>query len=189
MTHVFPTFLEELEARTRIEDALKRHGRGVDRGDWAAVESAYHPGGFEQHGGYVGPVDGFIEYLKERHSDVTFSSHFVGYVNITFHSVDRAVVESYVIGDFLHPATSPMATSPHGVRMEATVRYVDDFRAIDGDWRILNRYVVMGDAKITQLDAPVVFPEPCIVQTHDTNDFVYQENAKAAKEVAERQLA
>jgi hypothetical protein len=82
-----------------------------------------------------------------------------------------------------------MATSPHGVRMEATVRYVDDFRAIDGDWRILNRYVVMGDTKITQLDAPVVFPETCIVQTHDTNDFVYQENAKAAREVAALQVA
>jgi hypothetical protein len=31
---VFETFLQELEARTAIEDCLKRFARAVDRQDW-----------------------------------------------------------------------------------------------------------------------------------------------------------
>jgi hypothetical protein len=184
MPYKFSSFLDELEARTRIEDALKRHARGVDRGDWALVESAYHPGGFEQHGGFVGQVEDFISYLKGRHKDVEHSVHFLGNVNITFHSATRAVVESYVLGSFLHPAGSPLASGEFGARMEALVRYVDDFTCAAGEWRILKRYVVMGDSKLTQLERAVKFPEPCIVQRHDTEDYVYKANAAAAAEVA-----
>ena len=37
----FSTFLEELEARTAIEDCLKRFARAVDRQDWKAAREAY----------------------------------------------------------------------------------------------------------------------------------------------------
>ena len=37
---LFGSFLEELEARTAIEDCLKRFARAVDRQDWkAAIET------------------------------------------------------------------------------------------------------------------------------------------------------
>ena len=42
MASVFASFLEELEARTAIEDCLKRFARAVDRQDWKSARAAYH---------------------------------------------------------------------------------------------------------------------------------------------------
>ena len=50
MSRFFATFLEELEARTAIEDCLKRFARAVDRQDWKAAREAYHDGAFDDHG-------------------------------------------------------------------------------------------------------------------------------------------
>ena len=46
MASVFASFLEELEARTAIEDCLKRFARAVDRQDWEAARAAYHEDAF-----------------------------------------------------------------------------------------------------------------------------------------------
>jgi hypothetical protein len=58
MAGVFPTFLEELEARTAIEDCLKRFARAVDRQDWKAARQVYHDGAFDDHGFFMGPPGG-----------------------------------------------------------------------------------------------------------------------------------
>jgi hypothetical protein len=46
MSGFFGTFLEEIEARTAIEDCLKRFARAVDRQDWALARTLYHEGAF-----------------------------------------------------------------------------------------------------------------------------------------------
>jgi len=38
---VFDSFLDELEARTAIEDCLKRFARAVDRQDWKAARTCW----------------------------------------------------------------------------------------------------------------------------------------------------
>ena len=43
----FASFLDELEARTEIEDCLKRFARAVDRQDWALARTLYHDGAFD----------------------------------------------------------------------------------------------------------------------------------------------
>ena len=54
MSAVFASFLEELQARTAIEDCLKRFARAVDRQDWKAAREAYHDGAFDDHGFFKG---------------------------------------------------------------------------------------------------------------------------------------
>ena len=47
---VFADFVEELEARTAIEDCLKRFARAVDRQDWTLARELYHDGAHDDHG-------------------------------------------------------------------------------------------------------------------------------------------
>ena len=56
---IFDGFLEELEARTAIEDCLKRFARAVDRQDWKAARACYHDDAFDDHGFFKGPPDAF----------------------------------------------------------------------------------------------------------------------------------
>ena len=66
---VFPTFLEELEARTAIEDCLKRFARAVDRQDWNAARALYHPDAFDDHGFFKGPPDAFLAHIEKLHAE------------------------------------------------------------------------------------------------------------------------
>ena len=62
---IFATFLEELEARTAIEDCLKRFARAVDRQDWRAAREAYHEGAFDDHGFFKGPPAALLAHIAE----------------------------------------------------------------------------------------------------------------------------
>jgi hypothetical protein len=96
MTFRFPTFLDELEARTRIYDSLLRVSRGVDRKDWRLVLSAYLEDGTDDHGFVQGSLArNVVPELKVRHEVVEHSSHFTCNIAYNFHSATRARVESY----------------------------------------------------------------------------------------------
>jgi len=94
---VFATFLEELEARTAIEDCLKRFARAVDRQDWKAAREAYHDGAFDDHGFFKGPPDAFLAHIAKLHEQQHHSMHFNTNVLIEFQSRERAFVETYVL--------------------------------------------------------------------------------------------
>ena len=94
---VFATFLEELEARTAIEDCLKRFARAVDRQDWKAARAAYHDGAFDDHGFFKGPPDALLAHVAKLHEQQGHSMHFNTNVLIEFQSRERAFVETYVL--------------------------------------------------------------------------------------------
>jgi SnoaL-like domain len=56
MASVVVSFLQELEARTAIEDCLKRFACAVDRQDWKAARQAYHDDAFDDHGFFKRPA-------------------------------------------------------------------------------------------------------------------------------------
>ena len=46
-----------------IRDVLARYWRGIDRRDPELVLGTYHPGAYDDHGYYKGPVEGFVDSL------------------------------------------------------------------------------------------------------------------------------
>ena len=71
MSGVFGSFLEELEARSAIEDSLKRFARAVDRQDWKLARELYHEDAFDDHGFFKGPPDAFLAHIARLHEQPT----------------------------------------------------------------------------------------------------------------------
>lgn len=163
-----------LADRAAIEDVLHRYSRGIDRRDWGLVQSAYHDDAVENHGTYLGSVDGFVEWLQARHEVVAYSLHAVSNVTIDHFADGRAHVESYCIAYQVLVPPHPQVASGHAAaRLFAPVRYVDIFEQRDGDWRIAQRTVVYGDMALEQLDALPTMPPGVVVETRDQSDFSY----------------
>ncbi|MBR0754350.1 nuclear transport factor 2 family protein [Bradyrhizobium jicamae] len=175
MTSVFPDFVAELEARTAIEDCLKRFARAVDRQDWTAAREAYHDGAFDDHGFFKGPPDEFLAHIEKLHSQQDHSMHFNTNVLIEFQSRDRAFVETYVLVLQRYRAGAPNVPSgAAGLRNLASARYLDRFEKRKGEWRVVHRTLVFGDIVGEPLKALPVFPEGFTEQKHGLDDPLYR---------------
>jgi ketosteroid isomerase-like protein len=160
---VFATFLEELEARTAIEDCLKKFARAVDRQDWKAAREAYHDGAFDDHGFFKGPPDAFLAHIEKLHAVQDHSMHFNTNVLIEFQSKERAFVETYVL------VLQRFADR----RVTASARYLDVFEKRNRQWRVAHRTLVFGDMVPEKLGEPVRFPEGFTEQKHSMGDPLY----------------
>ena len=163
MKKVFDTFLEELEARTEIEDCLKRFARAVDRQDWKAAREAYHDGAFDDHGFFKGPPDAFLAHIEKLHAQQEHSMHFNTNVLIEFQSKERAFVETYVL------VLQRFADK----RVTASARYLDRFEKRSGEWRVAHRTLVFGDTVPEPMKEALRFPPEFTVQKHDMTDPLY----------------
>jgi ketosteroid isomerase-like protein len=166
---VFETFLQELEARTAIEDCLKRFARAVDRQDWKAARAAYHDDAFDDHGFFKGPPDAFLAHIAKLHQQQHHSMHFNTNVLIEFQSRERAFVETYVL------VLQRFADR----RVTASARYLDRFekRRVNGnagEWRVAHRTLVFGDMVPEPFAEPPSFPPEFTVQKHGMDDPLYR---------------
>lgn len=161
---VFATFLEELEARTAIEDCLKRFARAVDRQDWQAARESYHEGAWDDHGFFKGPPDAFLAHIEKLHAAQRHSMHFNTNVLIEFQTKEKAFVETYVL--VLQRFDDRRAT--------ASARYLDRFEKRNNQWRVVHRTLVFGDIVPEPLKEPVTFPEGFTEQKHDMTDVLYK---------------
>jgi ketosteroid isomerase-like protein len=176
---VFPTFLEELEARTAIEDCLKRFARAVDRQDWNAARELYHPDAFDDHGFFKGPPDAFLAHIEKMHAEQDHSMHFNTNVLIEFPSPEHAFVETYVLVLQRFRAGSPkVPAGAAGLRNVASARYLDRFEKRSGSWRVVHRTLVFGDIESAPMQEPLRFAPEFTVQRHDMNDPLYLLNRK-----------
>jgi ketosteroid isomerase-like protein len=164
LTAVFAAFLEELEARTAIEDCLKRFARAVDRQDWKLARELYHDGAFDDHGFFKGPPDAFLAHIAEMHKVQEHSMHFNTNVLIEFQSRERAFVETYVL------VLQRFADK----RVTASARYLDRFEKKNGEWRVAHRTLVFGDMASEPLKEPMKFPPEFTVQKHGMDDPLYE---------------
>ena len=164
MTSVFGSFLEELEARTAIEDCLKRFARAVDRQDWKAAREAYHDGAFDDHGFFKGPPDAFLAHIEKLHAQQDHSMHFNTNVLIEFQAKDRAFVETYVL----------VLQRFRDKRVTASARYLDRFEKRNGAWRVAHRTLVFGDMVSEPMAEPPGFPPEFTVQKHSLDDPLYR---------------
>ena len=160
---IFATFLEELEARTAIEDCLKRFARAVDRQDWQAAREAYHDGAFDDHGFFKGPPDAFLAHIEKLHAVQQHSMHFNTNVLIEFQSEERAFVETYVL----------VLQRYADRRVTASARYLDRFEKRNGEWRVVHRTLVFGDMVPEPVKEPLRFPPEFTEQKHNMDDPLY----------------
>ena len=63
--------LQELCDRADIFDCMYRYARGIDRIDRELLRSAYHDDAVDDHVGFVGPVDDFIDWPFAYHATQT----------------------------------------------------------------------------------------------------------------------
>lgn len=173
-SQVFDSFLEELEARTAIEDCLKRFARAVDRQDWKAARACYHDDAFDDHGFFKGPPDAFLAHVAGLHEHQDHSMHFNTNVLIEFSSKDRAFVETYVLVLQRYRAGAPnVPAGSQGLRKLASARYLGRFEKRDGEWRVVHRTLVFGDIVSEEMKGPHRFPPEFTEQKHGMDDPLY----------------
>ena len=175
MASVFASFLEELEARTAIEDCLKRFARAVDRKDWKSARAAYHDDAVDDHGFFKGPPDQFLAHIEKLHAQQDHSMHFNTNVLIEFQSPERAFVETYVLVlQRFRPGSPGVPPEAAGLRNMASARYIDLFEKRIGEWRVVHRTLVFGDIVGEPMREAVAFPPDFTVQKHGLDDPMYR---------------
>jgi hypothetical protein len=120
-----------LEARAEILDCIQRYARGVDRRDRALLRSAYHDDAVDDHVGFVGPVEDFIDWAFAYHSTQTRYQHYL--LNHTAEvNGDEAHAETYYLFVGTDRAPANHMTISGG-------RYIDRLERRDGRWAIVDR--------------------------------------------------
>lgn len=123
--------LTDLADRAEILDCLNRYCRGMDRLDRAVVRSAYHDDAVDDHVGFVGPVEDFLDWAFAYHGTQLGHQHY-----ISNHSVELdgnvAHGETYYlfVGTMIDEAAPLTITGG---------RYLDRFERRDGRWAIAAR--------------------------------------------------
>jgi hypothetical protein len=172
---VFPSFLEELQARTAIEDCLKRFARAVDRQDWALARTLYHDDAFDDHGFFKGPPDAFLAHIARMHQHQDHSMHFNTNVLIEFQTRERAFVETYVLVlQRFRPGAPNVPPGSKGLRNLASARYLDRFELRNGEWRVAHRTLVFGDIESAPMQEAAGFPPEFTEQRHGMDDPLYR---------------
>ncbi len=127
--------LQELCDRADIFDCIYRYARGIDRMDRELLRSAYHDDAVDDHVGFVGPVDDFIDWPFAYHATQTRTP----VLSDEPHGRDQAIKahsETYYIfvGTDRDPG-KPLIVSGG--------RYVDRLARRDGRWAIVARFCLV----------------------------------------------
>jgi ketosteroid isomerase-like protein len=129
------------------EEAIKKvhlhYCRSVDRRDWELLRSCYHPDAVDDHGDYVGGVDGFIEFCESGTLNFTSTTHLTCNQLVEVDG-DVAWTEFYGLAYHRLPADAD------GIEKDFAVntRWVDRFERRDGEWRIAKRTVVVDTDRV-----------------------------------------
>lgn len=122
--------------RLEIQHRLHQYCRAVDRLDLEALREVYHSDAHDDHGAYQGGLDGFIEWVRERHASKAFSSHHVSNIFIEFAGEDSAFVESYLL--------AWQSVEQGQLEAISSGRYADHFVRKHGRWAIQYRIAIPG---------------------------------------------
>ena len=123
--------VRRLTDRAEIYECMLRYARGIDRQDRALLRSAYHDGAVDDHVGFVGAVDDFIDWALAYHGTQTRHQHY-----LTNHTVDIDGDEAHAETYYLFVATD---REPANHMTISGGRYVDRLERRDGRWAIVDR--------------------------------------------------
>ena len=127
--------IELLLAERAIQRVLCTYSRAADRFDLELMRSCYWSDGTDDHGSYIGGVDGFIEFVGPALQRFDRTNHFLGNMLIDVDLAnDVARAETYAVAYHrFHDAEGQEQD------MVAGLRYVDRFERRAGEWRIAKR--------------------------------------------------
>lgn len=160
--------LRRMADENAIREVIHRYCRAIDRRQFNDLRSCYHPEGTDHHGDFYGGVDAFIAYVEERLPAFESSMHFVGNLHIEVDG-DRARSEAYTLALARLPATGDLPERDNTVAL----RYVDDFRRVDGRWAILHRKCVYEWTRTDPVPAGWSFTPHHLRGRPDRQDTVY----------------
>lgn len=128
--------LQALLDREAIRETMNAYCRGIDRGDEAALRSAYWEDATDRHGAYNGSAKGFIDYAVKARASGARMIHQVSNVSIVLKGT-QAAVESYF-------QAFQYDNDPEGQLRETFLigRYVDRFEKRGDEWRVAARTVI-----------------------------------------------
>jgi SnoaL-like domain len=160
--------IAHLEDRAAIQECMLRYTRGMDRRDRALLRSAYHDGAIDNHVGYVGEVEGFIDWAFAYHSTQTRYQHYLHNHTVEIDG-DIAHAETYYlfIGTDRKPANHMTLSGG---------RYVDRLERREGRWAIVERVCVvewMNETTATTTSEFFAMLSPVQTATHDREDPSY----------------
>ncbi|MEO3757261.1 nuclear transport factor 2 family protein [Mycobacterium sp. B14F4] len=173
--------VRRLTDRAEIIDCLQRYARGMDRRDRELLRSAYHDDAVDDHVGFVGPVEDFIDWAFAYHSTQTRYQHYL--LNHTAElDGDEAHAETYYlfVGTDREPADH--LTLSGG-------RYVDRLERRDGRWAIVDRVcIVEWNAESTSLITDEILAMLTDIKgaAHDRSDPSYLRPLIATRSPANR---
>ncbi|MBO9378911.1 nuclear transport factor 2 family protein [Sphingomonas histidinilytica] len=173
--------LSDLLHHHKIRLVLERYCRGIDRLDADILNSVYWDDAIDNHGIYVGPARGFADFiipnLRERW---TSTMHTIGQSNIVVEG-DRAAAETVFLAHHIRPDGDGIADDVAGGR------YSDILECRGGEWRLLDRTVVM-DWVYTHagLASGGIDPTVFVVGERGGGDFGYRAYEKIRERKAER---
>lgn len=164
--------LRELIDRQEIWAVLLRYARGLDRMDRELLRSCYWDDAIDDHHGYVGSPDFFI--------DTTFGN--TSSIQIEHHGLSNHFCE--LDGDDAYGEThyTFFGTRNDAPALLSIGRYIDHFQRRDGVWKFSNRVTVIErnfalaaypcDAQILAGDTR---PGPLLPATRDRSDLSYMQ--------------
>ena len=169
--------------RFMIQDLIYRWCRAVDRLDRQGMLDVFWPGAIDSHGPYIGPAEGLVDWILERHKPIQVSSHFIGNLLIEFATEEVALVESYVrtIQQYQPAAKHQLAQLTGGavgrpdaaVDMFTSSRYIDRVERRCGEWRIARRDLAQDWKQIAEVQYKALQPqEGWIIGRRDGSDAV-----------------
>jgi hypothetical protein len=181
--------VERIADRMAIQDVMYKWCRAIDRLDYEGMRAAFHPDATDNHGPYVGGVDGLVEWVRERHKPIPFSSHQVSNILIEFATPNLALVETYIRTLQRYPADAKASlaqlsggqTGKPGVGIDllGSSRYVDRFERRNGEWRIARRTLIQDWKQLIEVTENAPKPQPgWLVGRRDRQDFIYLERAE-----------
>lgn len=184
---VDPYSPERLADRMAIQDVMYRWCRAIDRLDYEGMRAVFHPDAVDDHGSYAGGVDGLVEWLRQRHKTIPFSSHQISNILIEFASADVALVETYARTLQRYPPEAKeslaqfgaQARPGTGVDLLTSSRYVDRFERRAGAWRIAKRTLIQDWKQLLEVGESAPRPKAgWLVGKRDATDYVYQARAE-----------
>jgi hypothetical protein len=135
----FSAALQELIARSEIEQLLIRRGRAADAKNPSAIVREHVPGSRDAHGIFDGTIEEFAEHLRtHNYVDPRYGPqrHTVTNIVIAFTSPSAASVESY------HLAYHRLELTDGSFHVHIGGRYLDLCERVDGRWLLASRTVI-----------------------------------------------
>ncbi len=134
---IYPHIISMNEAADRmaLQHLVCAYGHGIDRRDYALVQSLYHVDAIDDHSPYYcGPAKGYVEWLPTMMANWRATSHIM--LNMVFlFDGDRA--EGIISARAWH------LTADGTGEFVAWGRYADSYEKRDGIWRFAHRFFVL----------------------------------------------